>query len=82
MVPRIGFGTMGLSYSYGAPLPDEQRLAVLDRAYEIGETFWDSSDIYVRSLPLIYKLLYAHCLFLHGSRHQLQTENMMYNLPC
>ncbi|KAI0136665.1 NADP-dependent oxidoreductase domain-containing protein [Xylariales sp. AK1849] len=56
LVPRIGFGTMGLSYSYGTPLPDEQRLAVLDHAYKIGETFWDTSDAYRPNIFLATKL--------------------------
>jgi aryl-alcohol dehydrogenase-like predicted oxidoreductase len=33
---------MGLSAFYGANKPDPERLAVLDAAYELGETFWDS----------------------------------------
>lgn len=41
-VPRLGLGLMGLSYGYGKPKPDEQRLAFLDAAYQLGETFWDS----------------------------------------
>lgn len=41
-VLRLGFGLMGLSAFYGKPKPDEERLAVLDKAYEICETFWDS----------------------------------------
>lgn len=52
-VPRIGFGTMGLSQDYGRPLPDAQRLAVLDHAYEIGATFWDTSDFYVGSRSML-----------------------------
>ncbi|KAI1803353.1 Aldo/keto reductase [Daldinia bambusicola] len=55
LVPRIGFGTMGLSLAYGQPLPDEQRLKLLDHAYSIGETFWDSSDFYGDSEDLIGK---------------------------
>ena len=48
LVPRIGFGAMGLGTSRTAvPLPDDQRLAVLDYAHEVGCTFWDTSDIYV-----------------------------------
>jgi aryl-alcohol dehydrogenase-like predicted oxidoreductase len=31
-----------------APIPDPERLALLDHAYELGCTFWDASDIYVR----------------------------------
>jgi hypothetical protein len=31
----------GLSAFYGTPLPDEDRFKVLDRAYELGQTFWD-----------------------------------------
>lgn len=53
LVPRIGFGAMGLSMSYGKPMPDEQRLGLLDHAHSIGETFWDTSDFYVSSCPYI-----------------------------
>jgi aryl-alcohol dehydrogenase-like predicted oxidoreductase len=51
-VPAQGFGLMGLSAFAGDNLPDQQRLAVLDRAHTLGDTFWDSSDIYVRPLCL------------------------------
>lgn len=48
LVPRIGFGTMGMGFPRTAtPMPDPDRLALLDRAYELGCTFWDMSDIYV-----------------------------------
>ncbi|KAI8965286.1 Aldo/keto reductase [Daldinia sp. FL1419] len=55
LVPRIGFGTMGLSMGYGKPMSDEQRLELLDYAYSIGETFWDTSDFYGDSEDLIGK---------------------------
>ena len=45
----------GLSVFYGAKKPDEERLKVLDRALELGETFWDSSDVYGDSEDLIGK---------------------------
>lgn len=45
-VPRLGFGLMGLSAFYGKPKPDSARLALLDKAYELGETFWDSGEFY------------------------------------
>lgn len=44
-VNRLGFGAMGLSAFYGKPKPDDERLALLDRAYELGERFWDTSDM-------------------------------------
>jgi aryl-alcohol dehydrogenase-like predicted oxidoreductase len=43
-VPALGFGLMGLSQSYGTIPSDEERFAILDRALEIGSTFWDSSE--------------------------------------
>jgi len=43
-VPALGFGLMGLSQSYGTIPSDEERFAILDRAVEIGSTFWDSSE--------------------------------------
>ncbi|OTA97925.1 hypothetical protein M434DRAFT_64680 [Hypoxylon sp. CO27-5] len=55
LVPRIGYGAMGLSMSYGKPMPDEQRLQLLDHAHRIGETFWDTSDFYGDSEDLIGK---------------------------
>jgi aryl-alcohol dehydrogenase-like predicted oxidoreductase len=41
-VTALGFGLMGLSAFYGAPESDEARFKVLDRALELGETFWES----------------------------------------
>lgn len=47
LVPAIGFGLMGLSsHSYGPPPEDADRFAILDRAWELGARFWDSSDLY------------------------------------
>ena len=55
MVTALGFGAMGLSAFYGKPESDETRFKVLDRAYELGETFWDSADIYMDNEDLIGK---------------------------
>ncbi|KAJ1886617.1 hypothetical protein LPJ81_006670, partial [Coemansia sp. IMI 209127] len=44
-VPRIGLGTMGMSMLYG-PTDDEVSIQVLNRAVDIGCTFWDTSNIY------------------------------------
>lgn len=41
-VPAIGLGLMGLSVFYGPVASDEERLAFLDKAYELGQTNWDS----------------------------------------
>lgn len=49
----MGFGLMGLSSAYGAVEPTEKRLKVLDRAYELGERFWDSADVYRDSEDLV-----------------------------
>lgn len=44
-VSPIGLGLMGLSYSvYGAVDGDEERLKFLDRAHELGQTFWDTAE--------------------------------------
>ena len=42
-VTALGFGLMGLSAFYGSTESDEERFKVLDRAYELGETNWDSA---------------------------------------
>ena len=43
----------GLSAFYGSKMPDEERFKVLDRALELGETFWDTSDLYGDNEDLI-----------------------------
>jgi aryl-alcohol dehydrogenase-like predicted oxidoreductase len=41
----MGFGLMGMSYlTYGSLPSDEERFAILDRAVELGNTFWDTSE--------------------------------------
>lgn len=44
LVPAMGLGLMGLASHYGAVPKDEDRFALLDRAFELGCTFWDSSE--------------------------------------
>jgi len=46
---------MGLSAFYGAVASDDERFKVLDRVYELGQTNWDSADIYGDSEDLIGK---------------------------
>ena len=46
---------MGLSGFYGEIESDEDRFKVLDKAYEMGETFWDTADVYADSEDLIGK---------------------------
>lgn len=43
-VPALGCGLGGLSLGYGTPPGDEERFQVLDRALELGDTFWDSAE--------------------------------------
>ncbi|XP_014550783.1 hypothetical protein COCVIDRAFT_42776 [Bipolaris victoriae FI3] len=59
-VNRLGFGLMGLSTLYGPPKPDSERLALLDHAYELGERFWDTSDMYGDNEPLLGKWFKAN----------------------
>ncbi len=54
-VPALGFGLMGLSAFYGKADSDEARFVVLDRAYELGERFWDSADMYGDNEDLLGK---------------------------
>jgi len=57
-VPAIGLGCMGMSDFYGSS-SEAQNLHVLDRAVEIGCTFWDTSDMYG---PFTNELLLAKAL--------------------
>ncbi|CAF3444471.1 unnamed protein product [Fusarium graminearum] len=53
VVPRLGLGLMGISAFYGDAKPEAERMAFLDKAYELGECFWDTADIYGDSEELI-----------------------------
>ena len=54
-VVALGAGLMSLGGAYGAGGTDEERLAYLDRAYELGETNWDSANIYGDTEDLVGK---------------------------
>ncbi|KAF9566061.1 Aldo/keto reductase [Agrocybe pediades] len=54
-VTAIGFGLMGLSVFYGAVEGDEERMKVLDAAFNLGCTNWDTSDFYGDNEDLLCK---------------------------
>lgn len=41
----IGYGTMGLTIAYG-PADEQQGIAAIRRAYELGVTFFDTAELY------------------------------------
>ncbi|KAI0199274.1 Aldo/keto reductase [Astrocystis sublimbata] len=59
-IPAAGFGLMGFSVGYGAADPDEERFKLLDRAWELGCTNWDTADVYGDSEETIGKWLKLH----------------------
>lgn len=64
-VPAIGLGCMGMSDMYGSS-SEAQNLSVLDRAADIGCTFWDTSDMYG---PFTNEILLSKALV--GRREQI-----------
>ncbi|WOK99425.1 putative aldo-keto reductase 1 [Canna indica] len=45
-VSKLGFGCMGLTGLYNAPVDDEVGISIIKHAFEKGITFFDTSDIY------------------------------------
>jgi aryl-alcohol dehydrogenase-like predicted oxidoreductase len=64
-VPAVGLGCMGMSDFYGGA-SEAENLRVLERAAEIGCTFWDTADMYG---PFTNEVLLAKAL--KGRRNQI-----------
>ena len=45
-VSKLGFGCMGLTGVYNAPVPEETGIAIIRHAFEAGITFFDTADAY------------------------------------
>lgn len=69
-VPAIGLGCMGMSEFYGSS-SEADNLRVLDRAAELGCTFWDTSDMYG---PFTNELLLSKALKGRRDRITLATK--------
>ena len=54
----IGLGCMGMNHGYGQP-DDEESIATLEKAIEIGVNFWDTADVYAngKNEELVSKVL-------------------------
>ncbi|KAI1298002.1 Aldo/keto reductase [Xylaria venustula] len=59
-IPATGFGLMGFSVGYGAAEADEDRFKLLDKAWELGCTNWDTADVYGDSEETIGKWFKLH----------------------
>ncbi|WP_342644601.1 aldo/keto reductase [Mucilaginibacter sp. CSA2-8R] len=46
MVSELGFGCMGLSHGYGAATAEQEGIALIRKAYELGVTFFDTAEVY------------------------------------
>ena len=65
VVPALGLGCMGMSQSYG-PGDDQESLATIHRALELGVTFLDTADVYG---PFTNERLVGRAIA--GRRHQV-----------
>lgn len=45
-VSALGFGCMGISFSYGTPMPKEEGVRLIRAAVERGVTFFDTAEVY------------------------------------
>jgi aryl-alcohol dehydrogenase-like predicted oxidoreductase len=58
LLPSIGLGCMGMNHAYGQP-DDQESLATLNEAIDLGITFWDTADMYAdgKNEELVAKVL-------------------------
>lgn len=45
-VSAIGYGCMGLSHAYGAPLTDSESIRMIRGAFDLGYTLFDTAEVY------------------------------------
>jgi len=43
-IPPMGFGLMTIAGAHGGRPSDEEQFSILDRALELGDTFWDTAE--------------------------------------
>lgn len=67
-VSAVGLGCMGMSDFYG-PSSDTDAMAVLDRAVDLGVTFWDTADMYGRGAN---EALLSRWLATRGGRDRIR----------
>lgn len=66
-IPKMGLGCMGLSIWYGSgDIPDETRLKFLDGAFELGETFWVTSDKCMSRAPFHHPMCLPVLSLIHA----------------
>lgn len=51
-VSAMGFGLMTIAGAHGDAPSEEEQFQILDRAAELGNTFWDTSEYGPHSIPL------------------------------
>ena len=56
-VSALGFGCMGLSHSFGPPVPREHAISVIRRAFELGVTLFDTALVYGTNEELVGEAL-------------------------
>ena len=42
----VGYGCMGITHAFGAPMSKEDGIKVIQEAYRIGYTFFDTAECY------------------------------------
>ncbi|MBA4168664.1 MAG: aldo/keto reductase, partial [Chitinophagaceae bacterium] len=61
ILSAVGLGCMGMSFAYG-PTDENESIATLHRALDLGINFWDTADMYANGAneELISKVLVAN----------------------
>lgn len=70
-VSALGFGCMGMSFSYGPPKDKKEMTALLDAAVDRGVTFFDTAEVYG---PLINEELVGEALAPYRGKVVIATK--------
>lgn len=75
VVSAVGLGCMGLSHAYGPPTEEKEAIRVIEQAWDMGYTFFDTAEVYgTPENPHDNEILIGKALKAHRDKCVISTK--------